>query len=62
MRSLHLRGVAGNAKLRGKRIKLLSCRCCCVQDLRPEEFERQVRRELRAVDRRRPLSELAQIV
>lgn len=55
MRSLHLRGVAGNAKLR---VKLLSCRCCCVQDLRPEEFERQVRREIRAVDPRRPLSEL----
>lgn len=46
MKSLRLRGVAGNVKLRGKREKLLTCGCCTVQDFRWGERIRQAKREI----------------
>lgn len=47
MRSLHIRGVAGNAKLRGKHELLLACGCCVVRDLRPKERSREIARQLK---------------
>jgi hypothetical protein len=46
MKSLRLRGVAGNVKLRGKREKQLSCGCCTVQDFRWGERVREAMREV----------------
>lgn len=51
MRSLYLRGVAGNAKLRGKRIKLMSCGCCVVQDFRLSERVKQSKREVQSYEK-----------
>lgn len=47
MRSLGIRGIAGNMNLRGKRIKKLGCGCCEVQDFRPKEREKEARKEMR---------------
>ena len=38
---------AGQVNLRGKRVKLLSCRCCSVIDLRPKAEAIVARREMR---------------
>lgn len=43
-RSLGLRGV-GNVNLRGKKSKMMSCRCCDVVDLRGDYEARRVARE-----------------
>ena len=37
MRSMSIRGVAGNAKLRGKKSHALSCGCCDLYDFRWEQ-------------------------
>ncbi len=46
MKSLYRDGAAGNAKLRGKRWKLLSCRCCVVRDFRLGERIKQSKKEV----------------
>lgn len=48
MRSLGIRGIAGNMNLRGKRMKKLVCGCCEVTDLRPKERVKEARQEIRA--------------
>jgi hypothetical protein len=40
-------GIAGNAKLRGKLCKMLSCGCCDVQNFKPEYFKRLAKKEAR---------------
>jgi len=37
MKSLNRQNIAGNAKLRGKKFRLLSCRCCSVENFKHEE-------------------------
>lgn len=46
MKSLHLRGIAGNCKLRGKKIKLLTCKCCEVQNFTEEERIKEAKKEI----------------
>ena len=38
---------AGQYKLKGRKEKLLSCKCCIVQDKREEEIRKEIRKELR---------------
>ncbi len=49
MKSLHLRNIAGNINLKGKKYKLLSCKCCVVQDFRYREKVKQAKKEIRDV-------------
>lgn len=47
MKSLHLRNIAGNVNLKGKKYKLLSCKCCMVQDFRDREQTKQAKKEMK---------------
>lgn len=47
MKSVPIRNFAGQAKLRGKKGKLLSCGCCFVQDFRWDERIKQAVKEIR---------------
>lgn len=47
MKSLHLRGVAGNCKLKGKKTKMLSCGCCDVQNWKWRERLKEAQREIK---------------
>ena len=38
---------AGSIKLRGKKFKLLSCKCCSCQDLRDEVREKEKNKEIK---------------
>ncbi len=49
MKSLHLRNIAGNINLKGKKYKLLSCKCCVVQDFRYREKVKEAKKEIRDV-------------
>ena len=48
MKSLSSHAKAGQHNLKGKKRKLLSCKCCVLQDLRDKEETKVVKRELRA--------------
>ena len=37
---------AGQHKLKGKKEKLLSCRCCVILDLREEERIKEIKKEI----------------
>lgn len=50
MRSLGIRGIAGNMNLRGKRIMKLGCGCCEVQDFRFRVRDREARQEMRGAE------------
>ena len=47
MKSMSRAGIAGNIKLRGKLHKTLSCRCCDVQNFKPQYFWKLAERELK---------------
>jgi hypothetical protein len=47
MKSIGNHAKAGNANLKGKKFKLLSCKCCAVRDLRSKEQAKQVKKEMR---------------
>ena len=47
MKSLHLRNIAGNTNLKGKKYKLLGCKCCAVQDFRDRERTKEAKKEIR---------------
>lgn len=38
---------AGNANLKGKKYKLLSCKCCVIQDFRDRDRNKQAKKEIR---------------
>ena len=59
MRSLHIGGIAGNVKLRGKLGKTLSCGCCDVRNLKPTYLTRLAKREIQ--DSRPDLSLLERV-
>ena len=37
---------AGNANLKGKKYKLLSCKCCVIQDFRDRDRNKQAKKEM----------------
>ena len=37
---------AGNANLKGKKYKLLSCKCCVIQDFRDRNRNKQAKKEI----------------
>jgi hypothetical protein len=37
---------AGNFNLKGKKYKLLSCKCCVVQDFRSKERTKEAKKEI----------------
>ena len=37
---------AGNANLKGKKYKLLSCKCCVIQDFRNRDRNKQAKKEI----------------
>lgn len=47
MRSLSIRGVAGNAKLRGKKVKLCRCGCCVITNFKNEEVKKEKLNEIK---------------
>jgi|694.fasta_scaffold00075_105 hypothetical protein len=46
MKSLHIGNVAGQTNLKGKKYKLLSCKCCVVRDLRDKERTKEAKKDL----------------
>ncbi len=46
MKSLHIGNVAGQVNLKGKKYKLLSCKCCVIQDLRGKERIKEAKKEM----------------
>jgi len=36
----------GNANLKGKKYKLLSCKCCVIQDFRDRDRNKQAKKEM----------------
>ena len=56
MKSTRYRGIAGNAKLRGKLHMMLSCRCCDLVNFKPKYFTKLAEQEIRP--RFRQLSQL----
>ena len=47
MRSSHIRNYAGNTNLKGKKYKLLSCKCCVIQDFRDKERTKEAKKEMK---------------
>ncbi len=47
MKSLHIRNVAGQIDLKGKKYKLLSCKCCVLQNLKDKEQSKEAKKEMR---------------
>jgi hypothetical protein len=47
MKSLHIRNVAGQFDLKGKKYKLLSCKCCVLQNFKERERYREAKKEMR---------------
>jgi hypothetical protein len=47
MKSLHLRNIAGQVNLKGKKYLRLTCRCCVVIDLRKWYFDKLDQKEIR---------------
>jgi len=46
MKSLHIRNVAGQVNLKGKKYKLLSCKCCVIQNFRDKERNKEAKKEM----------------
>jgi hypothetical protein len=47
VKSLRIRGVAGNVKLRGKMTKLLHCRCCEMINFKQQERWKEAKQEVK---------------
>lgn len=47
MKSIGNHAKAGNANLRGRKYKLLNCKCCAVRDLRCKEETKQAKKEMK---------------
>lgn len=47
MKSLHIGNVAGQIDLKGKKYKLLSCKCCVLQNLKDKEHSKEAKKEMR---------------
>jgi hypothetical protein len=47
MKSLHIGNVAGQIDLKGKKYKLLSCKCCVLQNFKVRERNREAKKEMR---------------
>lgn len=47
MKSLHRGNIAGNAKLRGKKTRMLSCKCCTVENFKQECREKELEKEIK---------------
>lgn len=47
MKSIGNHAKAGNVNLKGKKFKLLSCKCCAVRDLRGKEQSKEMKKEIR---------------
>lgn len=47
---------AGNAKLRGKKYKLLQCQCCTVQDFREKETHKWFTEQIKDYTANLPLN------
>ena len=47
MKSIGNHAKAGNANLKGKKFKLLSCKCCAVRDLRGKEQHKEMKKDIR---------------
>jgi hypothetical protein len=46
MRSIGTHCKAGNVNLKGKKYKLLSCKCCVIQNLRGKERTKEAKKEI----------------
>ncbi|HET8687945.1 MAG TPA: hypothetical protein VFM18_15000 [Methanosarcina sp.] len=50
MKSLRLRNIAGQVKLKGKKEKVLSCKCCVLVDFRHDERCKELDDEIKDFD------------
>ena len=46
MKSLHIRNVAGQFNLKGRKYKLLGCKCCVLQNFKDRERAKEAKKEM----------------
>ena len=47
---------AGNVKMRGKKTRLMSCKCCMMMDFREECRKKEAEEEIRLLEQEDPVS------